>query len=260
MAALNGVKTLDMVGGEITKVEYNGAEYVRVDDAKIGDIVLNEKKHEDLTHGAYYRVSRAYSSGIASVRVNDDVHDSHDLLRRDFKVLFRKVSAETTPTVDERVDALEKRVDALEEKPVEPKLKTGDYVKFAEDNDYVTTEKHYEVFENPADGGYMYKHYVIDEDGEDNAIVLDNAYEIVEPTPFTRAGRKEGEFKAGDVVKSGGSYYAKHDDKIGMVEDVARTMVGIRYPDGRYCGATSAKCELIAPVESRVDGSERPCA
>ncbi len=40
MAKLNGVKTIDMVGGEITKVEYDGAGYERVEGrAKSGDIV-----------------------------------------------------------------------------------------------------------------------------------------------------------------------------------------------------------------------------
>lgn len=41
MAKLEGVKTLDMVNGEITKVAYNGAEYERVEgDAQEGDLVL----------------------------------------------------------------------------------------------------------------------------------------------------------------------------------------------------------------------------
>ncbi|MEC0478940.1 hypothetical protein [Bacillus licheniformis] len=31
MAKLAGVKTLDMVNGEITKVAYNGAEYVKTE-------------------------------------------------------------------------------------------------------------------------------------------------------------------------------------------------------------------------------------
>ncbi|RAP05498.1 hypothetical protein C2W58_01930 [Bacillus pumilus] len=41
MAALKGVKTIDMKDGEITKVSYEGAEYERVEgDAKVGDLVL----------------------------------------------------------------------------------------------------------------------------------------------------------------------------------------------------------------------------
>lgn len=40
MAALKGVKTLDMMGGKITKVSYEGAEYDRVEgDAEVGDLV-----------------------------------------------------------------------------------------------------------------------------------------------------------------------------------------------------------------------------
>ncbi|MEK5308359.1 hypothetical protein [Bacillus sp. FSL M8-0326] len=42
MAALKGVKTLDMVDGEITKVAYEGSEYERVEgDAKVGDLVTS---------------------------------------------------------------------------------------------------------------------------------------------------------------------------------------------------------------------------
>src|SRR5690625_3725589 len=40
MARLEGVKTLDMVNGEITKVEYNGEVYEKVDTPKKGDIGL----------------------------------------------------------------------------------------------------------------------------------------------------------------------------------------------------------------------------
>ncbi|WP_024427706.1 hypothetical protein [Bacillus safensis] len=42
MAALKGVKTLDMKNGEITKVSYEGSEYERVEgDAKVGDLVTS---------------------------------------------------------------------------------------------------------------------------------------------------------------------------------------------------------------------------
>lgn len=331
MAALNGVKTLDMVGGEITKVAYNGAEYVRVDDAKIGDIAeIVDTWHRSLTEGEFYTVNYISDrDDFAGIEKGSMVRKYvGDIGRMKY---FRKVSAETTPTIDERVDALEKRVDALEEKPAEPapvfkegdivvvtgnsnehefeigelvrieefdnsgehrveyldghdywwvlesemrhatqaerqayeeslkpKLKAGDYVKFAEVNDYVTTEKHYEVFENPADGGYAYKHYVIDEDGKDNAIVLDNAYEIVEPTPFARAGRKEGEFKAGDIILL--PYQKKR--KYYEVKSVEGPRVN--FYENSFGNETefmpANECELIAPVESRVDGSERPCA
>ncbi|MED3353395.1 hypothetical protein P4388_33355, partial [Bacillus thuringiensis] len=51
MAVLKGVKTLDMMGGEITKVAYKDAEYERVEgDARVGDLlsVTEGIYHEDV--------------------------------------------------------------------------------------------------------------------------------------------------------------------------------------------------------------------
>lgn len=91
MAKLNGVKTLDMVNGEITKVAYDGAEYVKVEEPKVGDIVKVEYAHRDFTWGAFYEVVRIYEKHKYT-RVTDDVGDGHDVQLRFIKV-FRKVSA-----------------------------------------------------------------------------------------------------------------------------------------------------------------------
>lgn len=58
MAALKDVKTLDMVGGEITKVAYEGAEYERVEgDAKVGDIIrLPGNSYKHAIPGGFYAV------------------------------------------------------------------------------------------------------------------------------------------------------------------------------------------------------------
>nr|MDF9458015.1 hypothetical protein [Bacillus pumilus] len=50
MAALKGVKTVDMVGGEITKVSYEGAEYERVEgDAEVGGLLMSREGCHDIT-------------------------------------------------------------------------------------------------------------------------------------------------------------------------------------------------------------------
>lgn len=58
MAKLNGVKTLDMVNGEITKVAYEGAEYAKVDGLvkSTEDILLAIENGLDRTKGEFYRV------------------------------------------------------------------------------------------------------------------------------------------------------------------------------------------------------------
>ncbi|WP_230113437.1 hypothetical protein [Bacillus velezensis] len=56
MAKLNGVKTLDMVNGEITKVAYGGAEYVKAEGLpKKGDLVRAEEGGYDIT--SFYKIT-----------------------------------------------------------------------------------------------------------------------------------------------------------------------------------------------------------
>jgi len=72
MAKLNGVKTLDMVNGEITKVEYDGAVYAKVEgDATKGDIVLIVKEWcLTINNGEFYSVEKIeYDMGRGFVYV-----------------------------------------------------------------------------------------------------------------------------------------------------------------------------------------------
>jgi len=66
MAALKGVKTIDMKDGEITKVSYEGAEYERVEgDAKVGDLFLPRKGFHDMTAGSFYEIEEVDPDGDA---------------------------------------------------------------------------------------------------------------------------------------------------------------------------------------------------
>ncbi|UNY40617.1 hypothetical protein KLEB271_gp58 [Bacillus phage vB_BauS_KLEB27-1] len=66
MAALKGVKTIDMKNGEITKVTYEGAEYERVEgDAKVGDLFLPRKGFHDMTAGSFYEIEEVDPDGDA---------------------------------------------------------------------------------------------------------------------------------------------------------------------------------------------------
>lgn len=58
MAKLAGVKTLDMVNGEITKVAYNGAEYERVEGPELtGRHWIKNFRTNDI------RIARSFLSG-----------------------------------------------------------------------------------------------------------------------------------------------------------------------------------------------------
>lgn len=96
MAKLNGVKTLDMVNGEITKVAYDGAEYEKIAhdfrDAQTGDLFLNT------VNGDYYEITIRESNfhGISHpVRfINDIGRDGGYMRACSVHPLFRKISAD----------------------------------------------------------------------------------------------------------------------------------------------------------------------
>ncbi|WP_428828529.1 hypothetical protein ACPJHH_13260 [Bacillus altitudinis] len=88
MAALKGVKTIDMVDGEITKVAYEGAEYERVEgDAKVGDLVLTKVHELDVSPNEFYLVIDVDCDKDPFV-VDDSGDDSY--LESDKHRLFRK--------------------------------------------------------------------------------------------------------------------------------------------------------------------------
>lgn len=96
MAKLSGVKTLDMVNGEITKVAYDGAEYEKIahdfGNAQTGDLFLNT------VNGDYYEITIRESNfhGISHpVRfINDIGRDDGYMRACSVHPLFRKISAD----------------------------------------------------------------------------------------------------------------------------------------------------------------------
>ncbi|AUG37176.1 hypothetical protein CXP43_16195 [Bacillus velezensis] len=93
MAKLDGVKTLDMVNGEITKVAYGGAEYERVEgEAKVGDIVFVTESWGDQNIGEFFVVTYT-TSGIRDQIVGMDGNICEASTYRHNLRIFRKVSA-----------------------------------------------------------------------------------------------------------------------------------------------------------------------
>ncbi|WP_179115703.1 hypothetical protein [Bacillus sonorensis] len=205
MAKLTGVKTLDMVNGEITKVAYNGAEYERVEGTprsvgKSGDLVLNGHRHPDLKLGEFYLLVRDEGTSLLSVR--DEIDDFHGNAVTDGdSVLFRKVSA-SQPSLEDRVDALESDVAALKgEAKTEyvridkSEAKAGDFVKFDESpNGCLTAGKYYEIYRVDRYGDPR----IHDDDG-DGFDTYEEVFEVYRKV--SAAEPKPERLKVGDYAK-----------------------------------------------------------
>ncbi|MEC3770774.1 hypothetical protein [Bacillus velezensis] len=174
MAKLDGVKTLDMVNGEITKVAYGGAEYERVEgEAKVGDLVLiTTNGWTDAREGEFYKAVGVDSGGDAKIKDDRGTIDSHFRYNYD---LFRKVSACTDPSLEERVSSAEGEIESLKsdvaalkgeaeyERIDADEAKVGDFVKFDDPPDYLTDEEYYEIdrFDSSGDP------WITDDDGDE---------------------------------------------------------------------------------------------
>ncbi|SET42733.1 hypothetical protein SAMN05216389_11134 [Oceanobacillus limi] len=198
MAKLQGVEVIDMVGGEVTKIAYAGAEYTKVDErAEMGDIVLSNGTI-DARKGFYYEVNT--EDGYGDRAIVDDVSSKRSAL--DKFVVFRKSSA---PTLTERVGDLETRVSAIESGKqaegfvkVDRKPKVGDYVKFTEtDDDDITVGKYYEIIEIDSDGDPRF----IADGGGENVAVSYETFEIYAKTSDTPTQVIEGDPQVGDKIR-----------------------------------------------------------
>ncbi|MCY8047613.1 hypothetical protein MOC17_16210 [Bacillus haynesii] len=210
MARLHGVKTLDMVNGEITKVAHERTEYERVEGVvQTGDLVLIRTDVRDTTQGAYYYV-RSTKGRYAVIR--DDVGDSHDLSRGCYD-LFREVSA-SQPSLEDRVSTNEKDIESLKSDVAALKgeakteyvriaigeAKAGDFVKFIETNDgALTIGKMYEIEDFHCDADPS----ITDDKGDYNCA---SKYEVFEVYRKVSAASVEAEpkperLKVGDYAK-----------------------------------------------------------
>lgn len=235
MAKLNGVETLDMVNGKITKVAYGGVEYERVEGrakefGNVGDLVLNDRIHCDLTVGAFYEIVIDEDYGWETVR--DDVGDGHSSALYDSgSVLFRKVSAVTDPSLEERVSSAEGEIESLKSDMATLKgevgyvrinkneAQDGDYVKFEEaPRRYLTAGKYYEI-------DYVDSHgdpQITDDDGDEfDTYSLDHCeFEVYRKV--SAASVEAERLKVGDYAKvvNATDYHIFRDgDIVEIVED-----------------------------------------
>ncbi|MCY9063238.1 hypothetical protein MOE67_13640 [Bacillus inaquosorum] len=206
MAKLEGVKTLDMVNGEITKVAYGGAGYERVEgEAQKGDIVLVKEAWGNQNVGEFFVVTHTIS-GVDSrrqvVTVDGNVC-SASAFRKDLE-LFRKAAA-TTPSVEDRVAKAEGEIESLKSDVAALKgeaeykrigkseARAGDYVKFDDPPSYLTDKEYYEIKEFD-DGDPV----IIDDDGDEYDTYIDN-FEVYRKV--SAAEPKPERLKVGDYAK-----------------------------------------------------------
>ncbi|WP_418134561.1 hypothetical protein ACNFKI_06395 [Bacillus velezensis] len=209
MAKLEGVKTLDMVNGEITKVAYGGAEYVKTEGLpKENDLVMSEEGGYDITCGAFYKITED-ADHEEDVRFLDDVDDGRVRDADDY-VLFRKVSASTDPSLEERVSSAEGEIESLKSDVAALKgeaeytridadeANVGDYVKFDDPPDYLTDEEYYEIdqFDSSRDP------WITDDDGDEyDASNRDFVFYRKVSAVTAEAEPKPERLKVGDYAK-----------------------------------------------------------
>ncbi|MED5047615.1 hypothetical protein P9738_13075 [Bacillus siamensis] len=233
MAKLNGVKTLDMVNGEITKVAYGGAVYERVEGivrelGNPGDLMLNGRDHKDISVGEFYEV--IVDGVYGRVTVSDDIGQHHRRATlHDSSVLFRKVSASTGPSLEERVSSAEDEIESLKSDVAALKgeseyvridvaeAQDGDYVKFDEaPRRYLTAGRYYEIDYVDSSGDP----WITDDDGGDfdTSVLHDDEFEVYRKVSAAsvEAEPKPERLNVGDyakVVKD----FRDHEVEIGTI-------------------------------------------
>lgn len=226
MAKLEGVKTLDMVNGEITKVSYEGAEYERVEGgAQKGDLVLIKDGWDFATKDAFYASFGVDPQGDAEII--DDYGETNSNYRPTYDI-FRKVSA-SQPTLEDRVSTNEKDIESLKSdvaalkgeakteyvRIAKSEAKAGDFVKFDEAPfEYLTAGKYYEI--QYVDGFGDPQIYDDDGDGYDTRAANFEVYRKVDA-----AEPKPERLKVGDYARvvTDRTSHAKRDDVVKIIDD-----------------------------------------
>lgn len=247
MAALKGVKTLDMVDGEITKVAYEGAEYERVEgEAEVGDLVLNGRTHPDLTADGFYEVIREEETGWVSVK--DDIGDYHSRVLGITKTaVFRKKPARL-------------KVGDYAKVVVKVEIATaGDIVKISND-DRGNIPFTCDVITGKGTGAWFYareSELVLATEAEVAVAIGAEAKRSIE-AKWAKIGREVDEYKAGDIVayddppaigNLGFGEVTEDTNSYGATRIEAVDYRGDRY---RYY-LDPEKLTLITPVEARFD-------
>ncbi|MGG4171348.1 hypothetical protein ABEW20_06130 [Bacillus safensis] len=247
MAALKGVKTLDMVDGEITKVAYEGAEYERVKgDAKVGDLVLiTDDSWCDATEGSFY-LSIDISDGDPVIV--DDI-DEKDSYYSDGYALFRK--KHTRLKVGDYAKVLDEGEISI----------TGDIVKITEDDRGIIPFR-CDVITGKGAGDYFWaqESELVLATEDEVAAAKETEVKRANEAKWAKIGRKVDEYKVGDIVAYDDPYWFENKgfgEVIDGTDSDGDTLVeAVDHRGDIDCNyLVSEKLTLITPVEARFDRS-----
>jgi len=209
MAKLHGVKTLDMVNGEITKVSYDGAEYVKTESpVQEGDLFLLTEGHSVIggDTGAFYLTIKDWDGDI--VIPTKYVGLATTIQKIGDGIAFRKVSA-SQPTLEDRVSTTEEDIESLKSDvaalkgETEPEYvriaigeaKAGDFVKFADTmRSFLTPGKYYEILRVDGFGDL----HIRDDDGD---VYDTHGHDFEVYRKVSAAEPKPERLKVGDYAK-----------------------------------------------------------
>lgn len=242
MAKLSNVKTLDMVNGEVTKIEHNGSTYVKTDDkVKAGDIFKLLPGHVVIEgdDNAYYTTHGARGSNVL---IDTKYFGSATHVQKvGHGVAFRKTNE---ATVGERISSLEVRASNLEAKKqaqpetithegveykrVDREAREGDVVVFDLAPDSYSTEgKPYPIERLDVVTMPIY----LDNDGDEGVIEDFDDVKVYEPIVDKPAPLQVGDyakvvigsfttngFDVGDIVELETNYVGKSDFKISSID------------------------------------------
>ncbi|WP_339168777.1 hypothetical protein MKY61_19985 [Bacillus sp. FSL M8-0315] len=230
MAKLEGVKTLDMVNGEITKVAYGGAEYVKTESpVQEGDLFLLTEGHSVIggDTGAFYLTVKDWDGDI--VIPTKYVGLATTVQKKGDGIAFRKVSA-SQPTLEDRVSTNEKDIAALKSdvaalkgeakteyvRIAKSEAKAGDFVKFDEAPfEYLTAGKFYRIYRVDGCGDPR----IQDDEGDDFDTY---GFDFEVYRKVSAAEPKPERLKVGDYVKVVGNesgHYAEIDEIVLVKRD-----------------------------------------
>ncbi|WP_407567990.1 hypothetical protein OKW88_21235 [Bacillus subtilis] len=278
MAKLEGVKTLDMVNGEITKVAYGGAAYERVGNVgEHGDIALRIAKPASFAEvGQFYPVFKEFEI----LRFIDDEGEKPSV-QADRFVFFRKVDAGTNPSVEDRVAKAEGEIESLKSDVAALKgeaeykrisvdeAQPGDYVKFDYPPSFLTAKEYYEIKEFE-DGDPV----IIDDDGDEYDTYSDDFEVYRKPgAASVEAEPKPERLKVGDYAKVVEDQTTSDNDPISdescvgdyvevLTDDKSEIPFEVRIITGKQVGETAWAREfaLVRATDEEVAEAKRAAA
>ncbi|SLC06946.1 Uncharacterised protein [Mycobacteroides abscessus subsp. massiliense] len=245
MAKLEGVKTLDMVNGEITKVAYGGAEYVKAEgEAQAGDIVFVTESWGDQNVGEFFVVTYT-ERGTHDQIVGMDGNRCNASTYKHRLRIFRKVSASTSPSLEERVSSAEGEIESLKSDMATLKgeagyvridkseAQEGDYIKFDEaPRTYLTAGEYYEI-------DYVDSHgdpQITDDDGDEfDTYSLDHCeFEVYRKV--SAASVEAERLKVGDYAKVvGQAIVTEKGEIVKVIQDTGAIIpFKVETMDGKY--------------------------